>query len=39
MTEDEGHCNLWVQGVLDASEEEFQYILNNLPSIEEIKDS
>jgi hypothetical protein len=31
MTEDEGHCDCWVQGVIDASDDEYQYIYNYLP--------
>ncbi len=31
MTDDEGHCDQWVQGVLDISEDDYQYIYNYLP--------
>ena len=32
MTNDEGHCDWWVQELLDVSEEDYQYIYNYLPS-------
>jgi len=31
MTDDEGHCDWWVQGVLDISDDDYQYIYNYLP--------
>ena len=31
MTDDEGHCDWWVQSVLDISVEDYQYIYNYLP--------
>ena len=31
MTDDEGHCDWWVQCVLDISVDDYQYIYNYLP--------
>lgn len=31
MTEDEGHCDWWVQSMLDISDEDYKYIYNYLP--------
>ena len=31
ITDDEGHCDWWVQSMLDISEDDYQYIYNYLP--------